>query len=290
MSALLPDAFDGLTPLAREILRRLPRPGAPYKKTSRMLWPDGPARSLDPLLRAGGTAWREAPDPDVTAYATLVDLGTPWTSNVPLVDYRGNWGSYRGEAPADSLYTECRLTRWGAAVLAKQAPNLLINGFPGRFLPHDAHDTLAALRERVAGGSAREPSWRLPGGGDVLGGIGMRGRTQLGDGELLITALPWRCWLDDFICELDMMRGVVAEVRDLTDLDGTRLVVVPASGVTVQRLLETILAQTTFQVSAIDPRATDGGVVRAFSPTELVELAAPVVEEWGTSALVAALP
>jgi hypothetical protein len=255
-----------------------------------MLWPDGPARSLDRLLLAGGSAWREVPDPDVTAYATLVDLGTPWTSNVPLVDFRGNWGTPRSEPPADAIYTECRLTRWGAAVLAKQAPNLLINGCPGRFLPHDARDTLAALRERIAGGSAREPSWRLPGGGDVLGGTGMRGRAQLGDGELLVTALPWRCWLNDFIREVEALRGVVAEVRDLTDRDGTRLVVVPASGVTVERLLETILAQTSFQVSALDPRATDEGVVRAFSPTELVELAAPVVAEWGTSALVAALP
>ncbi|MGZ3424740.1 MAG: DNA gyrase subunit A, partial [Polyangiales bacterium] len=151
----LPRLDDGLRDVERRLLRTLDRLGVParFKKTTRVLTqaigdvPD--ARPLEELLTAR-RPWRATRDPLLSAYATLVDMAVPFRTRIPLVEGRGNFGTQHGDPPADHMYTECRLSPWGAAVLGG-APNLLVNGARAdasrvfHFLPHNLGEVVDAL-------------------------------------------------------------------------------------------------------------------------------------------------
>ena len=90
------------------------------------------------------------------AYRMLVDLAQPWTVSVPLVSGQGNFGSRGNDPPANFRYTQARLAKAGAVVLAAErgeiapVPAGLINGNvyqQGTRPPFPAAAVIAAVRQ-----------------------------------------------------------------------------------------------------------------------------------------------
>ena len=58
------------------------------------------------------------PHGDAAIYDTLVRMAQPFNMRGTLVDGQGNFGSVDGDPPAAQRYTEARLTRLGASMMA----------------------------------------------------------------------------------------------------------------------------------------------------------------------------
>ncbi|HET6900752.1 MAG TPA: DNA gyrase subunit A, partial [Vicinamibacteria bacterium] len=161
----LPDVRDGLKPANRRVLFAMSemglQPGRPYKKSARV---------------AGDVMGKYHPHGEGAIYDTLVRMAQPWNMRVPLVDGQGNFGSVDGDPAAAMRYTECRLTRMGAAmmtdldketvdfaptydnessepvVMPTAFPNLLVNGAEGiavgmatKIPPHNLGEVVEAI-------------------------------------------------------------------------------------------------------------------------------------------------
>jgi DNA gyrase subunit A len=140
----LPDVRDGLKPANRRVLYGMQQmgllPGRPYRKCAKIV---------------GEVMGNYHPHGDLAIYDTLVRMAQPWNMRARLVDGQGNFGSVDGDPPAAQRYTEARLTRIGAlmmadieketvdfqptyddssvepTVLPTALPNLLVNGSAG---------------------------------------------------------------------------------------------------------------------------------------------------------------
>src|SRR5512145_801861 len=140
----LPDVRDGLKPANRRVLYGMQQmglvPGKPYRKCAKIV---------------GEVMGNYHPHGDAAIYDTLVRMAQPFNLRVPLVDGQGNFGSIDGDPPAAQRYTEARLTKAGAlmmadieketvdfqptyddssvepTVLPTAMPNLLVNGSAG---------------------------------------------------------------------------------------------------------------------------------------------------------------
>ena len=56
--------------------------------------------------------------PHSGSYPTMVGMAQPWNMRYPIVDLIGNAGSIDGDPAAAERYTECRLTKYGEAMMA----------------------------------------------------------------------------------------------------------------------------------------------------------------------------
>jgi len=140
----LPDARDGLKPVHRRILFAMQDLGCthdkPYKKSARVV---------------GDVIGKYHPHGDSAVYDAMVRMAQPWSMRHLLVDGQGNFGSVDGDSPAAMRYTEARMSRVAAELLADidketvdhqlnfddslqeptvlptRIPNLLINGASG---------------------------------------------------------------------------------------------------------------------------------------------------------------
>jgi len=140
----LPDVRDGLKPVHRRVLyamRELGNDyGKPYKKSARVV---------------GDVIGKYHPHGDSAVYDTIVRMAQPFSLRYLLVDGQGNFGSVDGDSPAAMRYTEVRMTRMAAELLADidketvdfaenydgseseptvlptKVPNLLVNGSAG---------------------------------------------------------------------------------------------------------------------------------------------------------------
>lgn len=96
----LPDARDGLKPVHRRILYAMSglnlTPGTGYRKCARVV---------------GEVLGKYHPHGDTAVYDALVRLAQDFSTNVPLVDGHGNFGSIDNDPAAAMRYTECRLTK-----------------------------------------------------------------------------------------------------------------------------------------------------------------------------------
>jgi DNA gyrase subunit A len=103
----LPDIRDGLKPANRRVLFGMQQmgllPGRPYRKSAKV---------------AGEVMGNYHPHGEGAIYDTLVRMAQPWSMRAPLVDGQGNFGSVDGDPPAAMRYTEARLTRLGASMMA----------------------------------------------------------------------------------------------------------------------------------------------------------------------------
>ncbi len=157
MARALPDVRDGLKPSQRRILVAMHDlnlgPTAKHRKCAKI---------------CGDTSGNYHPHGEGVIYPTLVRLGQEWAMRHLLVDPQGNFGSIDGDPPAAMRYTEARLARPAAEMLADidretvdfednydgtrkepvvlpaRFPNLLVNGSEGiavgmatRLLPHN---------------------------------------------------------------------------------------------------------------------------------------------------------
>ena len=140
----LPDVRDGLKPVHRRVLFAMRELGnewnKAYKKSARVV---------------GDVIGKYHPHGDTAVYDTIVRMAQPFSMRYLLVDGQGNFGSVDGDAPAAMRYTEVRMSRMAAELLADidketvdfvpnydesefepsvlptRVPNLLVNGSSG---------------------------------------------------------------------------------------------------------------------------------------------------------------
>ena len=140
----LPDVRDGLKPVHRRVLFAMHEANTvwnrPYVKCARVV---------------GDVLGKYHPHGDTATYEALVRMVQDFSLRYPLIDGQGNFGSVDGDAPAAYRYTECRLEKITAEILADidketvdfvpnydgkeleptvlptRIPNLLINGSSG---------------------------------------------------------------------------------------------------------------------------------------------------------------
>ena len=103
----LPDVRDGLKPVHRRILYAMHDLGLqhdkPYKKSARIV---------------GEVLGKYHPHGDAAVYEAMVRMAQDFSLRYPLVDGQGNFGSIDGDGAAAMRYTEARLSRIAAEMLA----------------------------------------------------------------------------------------------------------------------------------------------------------------------------
>jgi DNA gyrase subunit A len=140
----LPDVRDGLKPVHRRVLYAMQEANnvwnRPYVKCARIV---------------GEVMGKFHPHGDAAIYDALVRMAQEFSLRYTLIDGQGNFGSVDGDNPAAMRYTECRLEKISALLLADidketvdfqpnydgkeqeptvlpaRVPNLLINGSAG---------------------------------------------------------------------------------------------------------------------------------------------------------------
>ncbi len=160
----LPDVRDGLKPVHRRILYGMQEMGLQFNK-----------KYTKSAKVVGHVMGNYHPHGDSAIYDTMVRLAQPFSLRYTLIDGQGNFGSIDGDPPAAMRYTESRLTRIAAEMLADidsdtvdfnpnydestseptvlpaRIPNLIINGGTGiavgmatNIPPHNLTETLNA--------------------------------------------------------------------------------------------------------------------------------------------------
>ncbi len=215
VSRAIPDLRDGLKPVHRRILYAMHETGnthdKPYRKSARPV---------------GDTMGKYHPHGDGAIYDALVRMAQPFSMSLPLLDGQGNFGSMDGDNPAAMRYTEVRMDRPAAALLADieketvdfadnydgkdreptvlpvRFPNMLVNGAGGiavgmatNIPPHnlgEVVDATLALIEEPDISSERlieiVPGPDFPTGGLILGRSGSRKAYLEGRGTVVTRA------------------------------------------------------------------------------------------------------
>ena len=211
----LPDVRDGLKPVHRRILYAMNELNndwdKPYKKSARIV---------------GDVIGKYHPHGDMAVYDAIVRMAQDFSLRYPLVDGQGNFGSIDGDPPAAMRYTEIRMAKLTAelladidkntvdfvpnyddsltepAVLPSKFPNLIVNGSSGiavgmatNIPPHNMGETIDALITLVDNPdvSLEELMTHLPGpdfptAGFIYGKEGIRQAYETGKGVIQIRA------------------------------------------------------------------------------------------------------
>ena len=211
----IPDLRDGLKPVHRRILFAMSETGnthdKPYRKSARPV---------------GDTMGKYHPHGDSAIYDALVRMAQPFSMSLPLLDGQGNFGSMDGDAAAAMRYTEVRMDKPAAFLLADidketvdfqdnydgkdkeptvlpaRFPNMLVNGAGGiavgmatNIPPHNLGEvvdgTLAMIENPDIGMEALMeiiPAPDFPTGGLILGRSGARKAYLEGRGSVIIRA------------------------------------------------------------------------------------------------------
>jgi DNA gyrase subunit A len=211
----LPDARDGLKPVHRRILFAMNENGytadKPHRKSARVV---------------GDVMGKYHPHGDASIYDALVRMAQPFAMRVPLIDGQGNFGSMDGDPAAAMRYTEVRMARSAAALLADidedtvdfqpnydesaneprvlpaAFPNLLVNGANGiavgmatNIPPHNPGEVIDATLAMIAepDTSLEElmriiPGPDFPTGALILGRAGIRSAFETGRGSVILRA------------------------------------------------------------------------------------------------------
>ncbi|WP_413718320.1 DNA gyrase subunit A [Silicimonas sp. MF1-12-2] len=215
VSRAIPDLRDGLKPVHRRILFAMHETGNTHDKAYR--------KSARPV---GDTMGKYHPHGDSAIYDALVRMAQPFSMSLPLLDGQGNFGSMDGDNPAAMRYTEVRMDKPAAALLADieketvdfqdnydgkdrepsvlpaRFPNMLVNGAGGiavgmatNIPPHnlgEVVDATLALIEDPDLSTERLmefiPAPDFPTGGVILGRSGARKAYLEGRGSVIIRA------------------------------------------------------------------------------------------------------
>src|ERR1043166_6644827 len=105
MARALPEIADGLKPVQRRILYAMADANAVgFTKCARYV---------------GDVLGKYHPHGDSSTYEALVHMAQPFAMRYPLMDGQGNFGSRDGDSAAAYRYTEARLSRYAAPMLAE---------------------------------------------------------------------------------------------------------------------------------------------------------------------------
>ena len=211
----LPDVRDGLKPVHRRVLYAMHEANnvwnRPYVKCARVV---------------GDVLGKYHPHGDTATYEALVRMVQDFSLRYPLIDGQGNFGSIDGDAPAAYRYTECRLQKITAEMLADidketvdfapnydgkeqeptvlptRIPNLLINGSSGiavgmatNIPPHNLSEIVAACLALLDNAEItvdelieHVPAPDFPTAGIIFGTEGVREGYRTGRGRVVIRA------------------------------------------------------------------------------------------------------
>ncbi|WP_018169752.1 DNA gyrase subunit A [Thioalkalivibrio sp. ALMg9] len=211
----LPDVRDGLKPVHRRVLYAMRELGndynKPYKKSARVV---------------GDVIGKYHPHGDSAVYDAIVRMAQPFSMRYMLADGQGNFGSIDGDSPAAMRYTEVRMARIAAelladieketvdftdnydgsesepAVLPSKFPNLLVNGSAGiavgmatNIPPHNLREVVNACVAliddpdiSIDGLMEHVPAPDFPTAGIINGIDGVREAYRTGRGRVLIRA------------------------------------------------------------------------------------------------------
>ncbi|MDR3388887.1 MAG: DNA gyrase subunit A [Rudaea sp.] len=211
----LPDVRDGLKPVHRRVLFGMHEANnvwnRAYVKCARVV---------------GEVMGKFHPHGDASIYDALVRMAQDFSLRYPLIDGQGNFGSIDGDAAAAMRYTECRLQRLAASLLADidketvdfvpnydekefepsalpaRVPNLLINGSAGIAVgmatnvpPHNLNEvidaTVALIDDPETGIDAlmqHVPGPDFPTAGIINGAAGIVEAYKTGRGRILVRA------------------------------------------------------------------------------------------------------
>ena len=215
VSRAIPDLRDGLKPVHRRILFAMHETtnthDKPYRKSARPV---------------GDTMGKYHPHGDSAIYDALVRMAQPFSMSLKLLDGQGNFGSMDGDTAAAMRYTEVRMDKPAAFLLADidketvdfqdnydgkdreptvlpaRFPNMLVNGAEGiavgmatRIPPHNLGEvidgTLALIENPDLSTEALMefiPAPDFPTGATILGRSGARKAYLEGRGSIIVRA------------------------------------------------------------------------------------------------------
>ncbi|MEL7098627.1 MAG: DNA gyrase subunit A [Pseudomonadota bacterium] len=215
VSRAIPDLRDGLKPVHRRILFAMHETGNTADKAYR--------KSARPV---GDVMGQYHPHGDSAIYDALVRMAQDFSMSLPLLDGQGNFGSMDGDNPAAMRYTEVRMDKPAAYLLAdidmdtvdfqdnydgKQQeptvlparfPNMLVNGAGGiavgmatNIPPHNLGEVVDACQALIENPDLSSeglieyiPGPDFPTGGIMLGRSGARKAYLEGRGSVIIRA------------------------------------------------------------------------------------------------------
>ncbi len=215
VSRAIPDLRDGLKPVHRRILYAMHETGnthdKPYRKSARPV---------------GDTMGKYHPHGDGAIYDALVRMAQDFSMSLPLLDGQGNFGSMDGDNAAAMRYTEVRMDKPAAFLLADieketvdfqpnydgkdpeptvlpaRFPNMLVNGAGGiavgmatNIPPHNLGEVIDATLALIADPDLTSeqlmeyiPGPDFPTGGVILGRSGARKAYLEGRGSVILRA------------------------------------------------------------------------------------------------------
>ncbi|MDP5216256.1 DNA gyrase subunit A [Ruegeria sp. 2205SS24-7] len=215
VSRAIPDLRDGLKPVHRRILYAMHETGNTHDKAYR--------KSARPV---GDVMGKYHPHGDSAIYDALVRMAQDFSMSLPLLDGQGNFGSMDGDNPAAMRYTEVRMDKPAAALLADieketvdfqdnydgkdkeptvlpaRYPNMLVNGAGGiavgmatNIPPHNLGEVVDATLALIDDPDLTSeqliqfvPGPDFPTGGVMLGRSGARKAYLEGRGSVIIRA------------------------------------------------------------------------------------------------------
>ncbi len=212
----LPDVRDGLKPVNRRILYAMNKNG----------W-KAPHATVKSARIVGEVMGKYHPHGDSSIYMAMVNLAQPWKMRYTLIEGQGNFGSADGDEPAASRYTEARMDKVGAELLADieketvdfrdnfdgsekepvvlpaALPNILLNGQMGiavgmatNIPPHNLGELVDATVVQIDNPEisleelmkyVKGPDF--PTGAEVYGGAPMKSAYATGKGSVTIRAV-----------------------------------------------------------------------------------------------------
>ncbi|MFV1593153.1 DNA gyrase subunit A [Phaeobacter sp. JH20_36] len=215
VSRAIPDLRDGLKPVHRRILYAMHEVGnshdKPYRKSARPV---------------GDVMGKYHPHGDSAIYDALVRMAQDFSMSLPLLDGQGNFGSMDGDNPAAMRYTEVRMDKPAASLLADieketvdfqdnydgkdreptvlpaRFPNMLVNGAGGiavgmatNIPPHNLGEVIDATLSLIEDPDLTSeqlidyiPGPDFPTGALMLGRSGARKAYLEGRGSVIIRA------------------------------------------------------------------------------------------------------
>ena len=284
----IPDARDGLKPVAKRILwsafeeKRLF--SKPHVKSARIV---------------GDVMGKYHPHGDSSIYGAMVRLSQNWVMRYPLIDWHGSNGNIAGDGPAAARYTEARLAKVTEdgllnhikednvdfipnydesleepVCLPSSFPNLLCNPNSGigvamacNWAPHNLRDVASAIYSYMDGGVPVIPAPDFPTGGLIINGdecadivskgrgsIKIRARYNVEKNKIIFYEVPYGETIEGLLaelgeaCEKGDVKGVV-DAHDESNKKGIRIVVEIARGMEPTTVAENIYRKTSFQTS-----------------------------------------
>lgn len=284
----IPDARDGLKPVAKRILwdayTNKFTSNKPHVKSARIV---------------GDTLSKWHPHGDSSVYGAMVRLSQSWVMRYPLIDWHGSNGNIAGDGPAAARYTEARLAKISEdgllnnvkennvdfipnydesldepVCLPSSFPNLLCNPNSGvgvamacHWAPHNLRDVASAICSYVDGDIPIIPAPDFPTGGLIINGkecadiiskgrgsVKIRARYNVEKNKIIFYEVPYGETIEGLLaelgeaCEKGDVKGVV-DAHDESNKKGIRIVVEIARGMEPTTVAENIYRKTSFQTS-----------------------------------------